>query len=148
MEKKPPHILMKPATAPLVSKTNAALSSPTVSAQGSPKNSMVYIVTILDRPSLTPGGSNPAVGIKFSRKERTQARANSIPSNAACLLFFICKSIPPNEQVARHLYCVRRPSPADRRQSRNHVVHSQTLHTACPDIGSLQRRPPPCSHAA
>jgi len=88
--KKPPPKLKKQATAPFVINTNKAFKKQIVIALLGESNIKAYIVTMLERPILTPGKAEKTGGNRLSAKESTIARAKSIAEREReYILFFI-----------------------------------------------------------
>jgi len=89
MENIPPVKLKKPATAPLVIKTNNAFNTTMLSADDFPTKNKAYITTIFASPNLIPGAGIGTEGKTFSTIDNINAIAKSIAVRTNPLVLFI-----------------------------------------------------------
>lgn len=89
MENIPPVKLRKPATAPLVIKTNIAFNTTILSADDFPIKNKVYITTILASPNFIPGAGIGTEGKEFSTIDNINAIAKRMAVRTNFLVLFI-----------------------------------------------------------
>ena len=115
MLRSPPAKLISKAVTPRVAPAKRALSKAIAKAGIKPKVPAANIVTILESPSLAPGGIIGRGGIRFSKAESTIAKAPSTARVVSRRVFFLISAMvfllmgrdASNEVLADRMSAVR-----------------------------------------